>query len=182
VYAPFVDDGAADEDAPFGGVTAAGLPNTVVTSSLTKFHGLGGVRIGWLIGPPTFVERAESIAWHVPAVSEPSRRLAGRALHNREALAADSRELLAANHDLLVEFVSGRDDLAGTVDSGCTYAFLSHAEADGDAVAEAAWDRGVLVVPGRFFDDPASFRLSLGRDPAAVEEGLAVLGEALDGL
>ena len=43
-------------DGPFGGVTAADLPNAVVTNSLTKFFGLGGLRYGWVVGDPSFVD------------------------------------------------------------------------------------------------------------------------------
>ncbi|WP_224449632.1 pyridoxal phosphate-dependent aminotransferase [Haloprofundus salilacus] len=185
VYAPFVsnsDATADDGDAPrpFGGVTATGLPNAVVTGSLTKFYGLGGLKAGWLVGPPAFVERARRVVTHVPCLAEPSTALARRALHHEAELTARSRDLLATNYDLLAAFVKGRSDLSGEVHDGCSYAFLSHESADGDAVSEAAWEEGVLVVPGRFFDDASSFRLSLGRAPDEVDAGLDAFGAVLD--
>lgn len=180
VYAPYVDTPTGDR--AFGGTTAAGLPNTVVTGSLTKFHGLGGLRIGWLVGPRSFVRRAKSTTMHIPAVAEPSRALARRALHNEERLVGDSRALLRENHERLAAFVERRGDLTGTVHDGSSFAFLAHETADGDTVAEAAWREGVLVVPGRFFDESASFRLSLGRGPEEVEAGLSTLGDVLDAL
>lgn len=180
VYAPFVADAATER--AFGGVTAAGLPDTVVTGSLTKFHGLGGLRIGWLVGPEAFVERAETVAAHIPAVAEPSVALGRRALANETQLTDASRERLRANHDRLTTFVDGRDDLSGNVYDGSTFAFLAHERADGSAVSEAAWEHGLLVVPGHFFDQTGSFRLSLGRHPRDVEAGLDVLGTVLDDL
>jgi aspartate/methionine/tyrosine aminotransferase len=193
VYAPYVGvggDATADSASSstartttptaFGGVTAAGVPNTVTTGSLTKFHGLGGLRIGWLVGPARFVTRARTVATHVPAVADPSRVLARRALHHRERLAARQRSLLTGNYERLASFVAERDDLSGTVHAGSSFALLAHESADGDTVAEAAWDEGLLVVPGRFFDRPASFRLSLGRDAEEVAGGLRVLGDVLD--
>ena len=180
VYAPYVETTTSDH--AFGGVTAARLPNTVVTGSLTKFHGLGGLRIGWLVGPESFVRRAKTTSMHIPAVAQPSRALARRALHNEETLVTDSRKLLRENHERLATFVEDRTDLAGTVHDGSSFAFLTHDTADGETVAEAAWSEGVLVVPGRFFDEAASFRLSLGRAPAEVEGGLSVLGDVLDSL
>ncbi len=181
VYGPFVEEPRTTHPAPFGGVSAAGLPNTLVTGSLTKFHGLGGVRIGWLVGDADFVDRVRSAADHVPAVSEPSRVLARRALAHDD-LVSESRDHLCRNHELLADFVADRDDLSGHVHDGCSFAFLAHESADGDEVVEAALDRDVLVVPGRFFDRNDSFRLSLGRAPEEVETGLAVLGDVLDDL
>jgi aspartate/methionine/tyrosine aminotransferase len=184
VYAPYVDGETARAGGgrAFGGVTAAGLPNAVTTGSLTKFHGLGGLRIGWLVAPEAFVDRARTVAAHVPAVAAPSRALARRAFHHGDRLTTRQRSLLADNHERLTAFVDERDDLSGVVHEGSSFALLSHESADGDAVARAAWDAGVLVVPGRFFDVPDAFRLSLGRDAEQIEGGLAVLGETLDGL
>ncbi|UPV73988.1 pyridoxal phosphate-dependent aminotransferase [Halorussus limi] len=179
VYAPFRADPG---DGPFGGPTAAGLPNTVVTNSLTKFFGFGGVRIGWLVADAGFVDRAHSVRHHVPAVAEPSRQLAGRALAAADQLADESRERIRANREALAEFVASREDLSGRVEPGCSYAFLDYDAADGDAVAEAAWNEGVLVVPGRFFDESDRFRVGAGGDPERVSAGLDRLGEVLDSL
>ncbi|WP_128478321.1 pyridoxal phosphate-dependent aminotransferase [Halorussus pelagicus] len=179
VYAPFRAEAG---DGPFGGPTAAGLPNTVVTNSLTKFFGFGNVRIGWLVADADFVERARSVSHYVPAVAAPSKRLAERALAVGDRLTDESRERLRANHEALASFLAEREDLSGRVEPGCSYAFLSHDAADGDEVAAAAWDEGVLVVPGRFFDDDESVRVSAGHEPERVRAGLDRLGEVLDSL
>lgn len=188
VYSPF--DGSENGErsdgpettGPFGGPTAAGLRNAVVTNSLTKFLGFPGVRLGWLVADEEFVARARKVKYYVPAVAEPSRRLAGRALARASELSADSRRRIRANHDALANFVTDRADLAGRVEPGCTYAFLEHEFADGNEVARAAWEQGVLVVPGRFFDDPNRFRIAACRPPEAVRAGLDHLGSVLNSL
>ncbi|PSQ39047.1 pyridoxal phosphate-dependent aminotransferase [Halobacteriales archaeon SW_5_70_135] len=183
VYAPYVLPADGDDaEHAFGGVTAAGLDGVVVTGSLTKFHGLGGLGVGWLIADEAFVERAERVGRHFPSLPGPSRALGRRALANREALERDSRDLLGRNADLLATFVEGRADLAGPVYEGSSYALLTHERADGDAVAETALDRDLLVVPGRFFETPDRFRVSLGRDGVHVREALDVLGGVCDDL
>ena len=231
--------GAEGRTGPFGGPTAVGLPNAVVTNSLTKFLGFGGVRIGWLVADETFVARARRVAHHVPAVSEPSRRLARRALAAAADLGAESRERVRTNRRLLASFVEEHDDLAGTVEAGCPFGFLAHVDSadgdeppteerartveasptggsassgggaandggsasaaettepgqtteaaadtgtSGDEVVEAAWERGVLVVPGRFFDDADRFRVGVCGNPEQMREGLDRLGSALDDL
>ncbi|WP_435115466.1 pyridoxal phosphate-dependent aminotransferase [Halolamina sp. C58] len=180
VYGPYTAED--DAEGAFGGVTAAGIPNTVVTGSFTKFHGLGGLQVGWLIADEPFVERAREAFMHVPAVAEPSRALARRFFAHRDELVADSRSQLRRNYELLSSFVEERSDLDGEIAAGCTFGFVEHERADGDELAAAAWNAGVLVIPGRFFDVPSGVRLSAGRSPEAVESGLETLGEVLDEL
>jgi aspartate/methionine/tyrosine aminotransferase len=177
VYAPYVTD---PRDGPFGGPTAAGLEDAVVTNSLTKFCGLDDVRIGWLVADEAFVERARSVAYHFLGVSDTSRALGKRAFHNADYLTERSRTLLAENGDLLREFLRSRDDVDGFVAQGATFAFLDPQNADGDELASAAWEDGILVVPGRFFGDDDRVRVSLGRSPSEVGPALDALGEVLD--
>ncbi len=176
VYAPF----CANETSVFGGPTAAMLPNTVITNSMTKYLGFGPVRVGWLVADADFVSRAQSVMFHVPAISAPSTSLTRRALYSETELAEGSRDRIEENRELLAEFVEEHDDISGAVQSGCTYGFFSHDSADGDEVSEAAWDEEILVVPGRFFDDSDSFRLSLGLDNETVRAGLNAFGDVLD--
>ncbi len=90
VYAPYVTDAEMDESeteadgGAFGGITAAAFDGAVVTGSLTKFYGLGGLRVGWLIGDEAFVDAARSVEFHLSGVAGPSRVLARRALHNTD--------------------------------------------------------------------------------------------------
>ncbi|WP_338728852.1 pyridoxal phosphate-dependent aminotransferase [Haladaptatus sp. DJG-WS-42] len=180
VYGAFVEEPASD--LAFGGVTAAGLDNTIVTGSLTKFLGLGELRIGWLIADAAFVKRANHILQYVPSISGPSVALARRAFHNAAQLAEHARSHLTENHAQLTAFVEDRDDLTGTIQPGCTFGLLFHEAVDGDELAAAAWDAGILVVPGRFFGVPEGFRIAASRSPADVEAALAAFAEVLDSL
>lgn len=182
VYAPFEAEPTPGTGTAFGGPTAAGLPGVVVTGSLTKFFGLGGLRIGWIVADPAFLECCLPAFAHTPVVSHPSRALGRRALANADDIANRARDLAGANHERLASFVAERGDLSGTVAAGSPVAFLYHETADGDRVVETAMDHGVLVTPGRFFGEPGSVRVALGRPPAHVETALERFGEALDSL
>ena len=171
-YAPEAGEG------PFGGPTAAGLPNTLAVGSLTKFLGLGDLRIGWVVGPAERTERLATAAWYFPVVAGPSRALARRALANRETLAERSRDLCARNHDLLVEAVA--ESFAGEVPDGSPYALVARPGLDGDELAARADDEGVLVVPGRFFERPDAVRVSLGGRPEEMNEALAALAASVE--
>jgi len=177
VYAPYVRAGG---DGPFGGVTATGISDTVITGSLTKFFGLEGLRVGWVVGDPDLVDAARSAATHFASPSTPSVALAERALEHADELAAAARERVAVNHDLLADFVADRDDVDGPVFPDATYAFLDPHGVDGSTVAEAALKRDLLVVPGRFFEDEDRIRVSLGCDPERMRAALKVLDETLD--
>lgn len=165
-------------DGPFGGPSAAGLPNTLAVGSLTKFLGLGGLRIGWVVGPDDLIERLGTAAWYFPVVAGPSRALARRALANRETLGERSRELCARNHDLLASCVAG--SFAGAVPDGSPYALIGHPDHTGDELAAQAAEEGVLVVPGRFFERPDAVRVSLGGHPETMSEALAALVAAVE--
>ncbi|QZX98933.1 pyridoxal phosphate-dependent aminotransferase [Halobaculum rubrum] len=184
VYAPYTSGTGGDDAAgdAFGGPTGAGLAATVTLGSLTKFHGLGGLRVGWITGPEAFIERARLVEHHVPALAAPSVALARRVFGHRDDLVADARDHCRRNHQLLVGFLADRDDLAGSVEPGSPFAYLEHERVDGDAVSEAAWDAGVLVVPGRFFGMSDGVRVSLGRAPDDCEAALDAFGRVLDGL
>ncbi|MFB6268430.1 MAG: pyridoxal phosphate-dependent aminotransferase [Halobacterium sp.] len=178
VYAPYTTEAL---DGPFGGPSAVGLDDTVVTNSLTKFYGLDDLRIGWLVADEEFVADARSLSHHFLTVADTSRALGKRAFHNSDYLAERSRTLVQENADLLRDFIESRDDVEGFLAEGSTYAFLDPENADGDELTQAAWEEGVLVVPGRFFDNDDRVRVSLGRSPTEVAPALAALGEVLDG-
>lgn len=182
VYAPYMRQPSQGQGTAFGGVTAAGLESTVVVNSLTKFFGLGNLRIGWLIGNERFVRRAKSAQWHAIDVAATSRELARIALSNVERFEQRSRNLLRENATLLHAFTEGREDVTGVVEPGHTMAFLKHDDADGDTVTRHAIDAGILVLPGRFFGTPSHFRVSLGTSTKHAEEGLSALGAVLDDL
>ncbi|QLC34544.1 pyridoxal phosphate-dependent aminotransferase [Halarchaeum sp. CBA1220] len=179
VYAPFVTDEQATGGA-LGGPTAAGIEGVAVTGSLTKFLGLGDLRVGWLVADADFVDRAREVSHHVPAVSDVSRAYGMRAFHHLDDIVADQRAMLEENTALLAEFVEERDDLTGFVAPGSTYAFLHPTERDAESLQEDAWENGLLLAPGRFFDDESAIRVSLGRAPPDMAVALRALGELLD--
>jgi aspartate/methionine/tyrosine aminotransferase len=184
VYAPYGRRAVERDGHAFGAPTAAGLDGAVATGSLTKFFGFGSLRIGWLIADEEFVDRAREAAVHLSDVARPSRLLARRALAAGPELGDTARERCTRNHDLLASFLAEHDRLTGTTFEGCPYAFVEHEaeDVDGDDIAEAAEEAGVLVVPGRFFGAPSGVRVALGRPPGQVEAALAAFGESVAGL
>ncbi|MFB6295860.1 MAG: pyridoxal phosphate-dependent aminotransferase [Halobacteriales archaeon] len=180
VYAPYGSE--RDEvEGPFGGPTAAGLPNAIAVGSLTKFHGLGELRVGWLVVPDDLRERVAGIEMHFPTVGVPNRLLAARAL-SADHLVERARGLVRSNHRLLAEFVADRPDLSATIHDGASFGFVAHERASGDEVARAAGEEGLIVIPGGFFGESGRFRMGLGRDSGETEAALERFGSVLDRL
>lgn len=182
VYAPYTQTDDSGPGTAFGGPTVAGVEGGVVTNSLTKFFGLGGLRIGWIVADAAFIEQAAGLAYHLPDVAEPSRALARRTFHDLDAIVEEARARVVSNSAQLAEFVDSRPAIEGPVSDGSTFGFLRHDSADGDEVHEAAMEEGILVVPGRFYEDRERFRLSVGGTPEEMRAALDRFGEVLDSM
>lgn len=180
VYAPYLPEPRSGPGTAFGGPTAAGLDGAVVTSSLTKFLGFGGLRIGWLIGSEDFVASAATGAAHLPDVAEPSRALARRVFHNVETLVERSRDRIRENTTLLSTFLAETDGMTGPVHPGSTFAFPAVEGVSGHRVSEVARGADLLIVPGRFFEDRERIRLSLSGPPAEMRSAIDQFRDLLE--
>lgn len=154
----------------------------VVTSSLTKSYGLAGLRAGWIVAPPTLVTRLWRTRDLVEvAGSAVSDRLAAFAFAHMDRLQERTRVIVSANLELARGFVAAHPRLVLASRPAATVMFPALA---GVASAEAfvrdlAAREGVAVAPGRFFDAPAHFRISLAGAIATLDEGLTRLSRAL---
>jgi aspartate/methionine/tyrosine aminotransferase len=157
-------------------------PPFVVTSSLTKVYGLGGLRCGWCLADPDLAARM----WRLNDLFENNlahvaELISVVALDHLPRLAARARTLIAANRAALQAALGGRDDVdwhfppIGTtafprLQGGGALQFCVRLRARHETVA----------TPGDFFERPDCVRLGLGGDPAATQGGLERLVAALD--
>src|SRR5207248_1306843 len=128
-------------------------PTFVVTSSLTKGYGLGGIRCGWILAEPALAGRMWSLLdLTVGAVPHVTERLGLVALRELPRLADRARVLLAANRTLLDRFLDRRDDLDAVRPPSGTVVFPRWAEGDVAPLCDRLRERyDTTVVPGRFF-------------------------------
>ena len=159
-------------------------PEFVVTSSLTKAFGLSGLRCGWILAEPAL---AKSM-WRLNDLFAASpvhagERLSVLALQQLPAIAERSCARLNVNRQLLNQFLDGRDDLEVVRPQCGSIMFPRVRQATADRLIGVLREKyETSVVPGRFFAMPAHFRIGLGGDPEALNEGLDRLGTALDEL
>ncbi len=156
----------------------------IVTNSLTKSYGLAGLRSGWAIAPEPIAERMRRTRDVVDnAGSAPADRLAALAFSELPRLAERARRLLASNLDLARSFVANQPQLQLAEEPHAAVMFPRLAGvADSDPfVARLMSHQGVAVAPGRFFEAPAHFRVSLAGETAQLRAGLSAISRELRG-
>jgi aspartate/methionine/tyrosine aminotransferase len=156
----------------------------ITTSSLTKVYGLSGLRCGWILARPELAERLwrlNDLFGVIP--SHPAERLSCIALEHLDEIAAQARQLLETNGQLLNSFFDSRDELDWLPHRFGTVSFprLKQGSAD-ELCALLSRKYETSAVPGHFFEMPRHFRIGLGCDTETLKEGLERLGRALDEL
>jgi aspartate/methionine/tyrosine aminotransferase len=181
VYAPF-DDLVAP-----GGVWPGSArrlaPNVVVAASLTKAYGLGPHRIGWVLGPSAFIERAaDAIVSNLGHSPLPYANIGVHAFDRIEWLAERSRANVRGKREQVAAWVATRPDLAWSAPDSGLFGFATRTTSDRDltpAIEQGARDHGVIVAAGAFFGVPNGFRLAWSIDRAKLTEALVRLGRAI---
>ena len=160
----------------------------MVTNSLTKVYGLGGLRIGWAICDPEMVRRAQrkyfTMGVHHPICSEAFGHaiLSRREVWDRWVGACSRR--IAENRPTMEAFIHGREDLQWVEPAAGLMAFPRlRGSFSSTELAEHLRHRfDTFIIPGRFFDDDRHFRLAWGAPGPVLRQGLHHLAAALDEL
>lgn len=181
--AVLVDEVYRELDLTVRPTAALGRPRVIVTNSLTKAHGLGGLRIGWILATPDRIQRiAEWNDLVCPAHPVPSIAVAKAYLPQADARVAATRAAIVDRVARVDAWVRGRKDVTWTRPDGGITGFLRLPPGtDAEAFAAFAFEQhGVRLVPGSFFQAPDHVRISFGLIPANLDKALGVLGTALD--
>jgi len=154
----------------------------ITTSSLTKSYGLSSLRCGWVIASDALtyrLRRARDIVDGSGSIV--AERLATLAFQHLERLEARSRNLRQTNLALVEAFLRSRPELEWRPSSGTVVFPRIRGVDDASAFVERLLtEHRTAIVPGRFFEAPAHFRLGFGAATDTVRGGLAALARALD--
>ncbi len=157
-------------------------PAFISTSSLTKCYGLSGLRCGWALAEPSVAEEIRRMRDLTDGVgSIVAERASVVAFAHLPELLDRSRAVLAGNTARFDQFMAATPVLEWVRPDGGTVAFprLRSGES-ADALAEELLARyETAIVPGRFFEADAHFRVALGIDSAILSRGLAAIAAAL---
>lgn len=156
----------------------------VVTSSLTKAFGLSGLRCGWVLAEPELAKRMwllNDLFASTPVHS--GERLSVVAFQQLEQIGARAQQLIDRNRQLLNEFLDTREDLEVVRPEFGTVTFPRVRGESSEELCTLLREKyETSVVPGRFFEMPAHFRIGIAGETATLVEGLERLGKALDEL
>ena len=156
----------------------------IVTSGLSKAYGLPGLRIGWVVGPPSLVASLWSYHDYVTiAPGALSDRLARVALQpeRRERLFERTRGILRRNLPLIEEWLRGAGGFhwirpeAGAI----VYVRYDHQINSTVLVNRLREEKSVLVVPGDHFGMDGYLRVGFGESPEYNRAGLDRVRELL---
>jgi aspartate/methionine/tyrosine aminotransferase len=156
----------------------------VVTGSLTKAFGLSGLRCGWILAEPELAERMWRLNDLFAATPVHSgERLSVAALKQLPAIATRAQSRLDKHRAMLNQFLDSRDDLEAVRPAFGSIMFPRVREQTTEKLCELLREKyETSVVPGKFFEMPAHFRIGMGGDSESFREGLDRLGQALDEL
>jgi GntR family transcriptional regulator/MocR family aminotransferase len=145
-----------------------------------------GLRLGWLVGPESFI--AEARALRVAVLRHPPGHLQRTAayflsLGHYEAQVARMKQAFRRRRQVMAEAIaaSGLEIAAAGGFGGSSFWMRAPAGTDTEALAARLRRRGVLIEPGRAFFDPAQgpdnyYRLAYSSIPAArIPEGIAII-------
>jgi len=153
----------------------------VVTSGLSKAYGLPGLRLGWIAGPPAFVDAAWS--YHDYTTIAPaalSDLLARRALapSHRQKILTRTRTILNANWPIIARWLDARGSVVSyaTPEAGAiVYVHYDRPINSTALVDRLRVEHSVLVVPGDHFGMDGYLRIGFGEDADYLRGGLARL-------
>jgi len=156
----------------------------IVSSGLSKAYALPGLRIGWLVAPPSLA--ADLWAIHDYTTIAPggiNDRLARIALGpgRREALLARTRGIVRANYPLVKRWIEKQEGLSHIAPEAGAIVFVRHTHPfrSSELTDRLREEHSVLLVPGDYFDMDGYFRIGFGSPPDYLASALALVGEFL---
>ncbi|MDG6985673.1 MAG: aminotransferase class I/II-fold pyridoxal phosphate-dependent enzyme [Nitrososphaerota archaeon] len=158
------------------------IRGAVVCSTMTKFYGLGRLRVGWVMADRRSAQKLMYAKWAVSGHdSEYSLWIATQVLKNRRRFVERARKLVSVNRRLVRRFLAQTSCVSAEV--GVTpFCLVRYKKGPSSVVlAKELFDRtGVLVTPGDFFGAPKAFRLCYTADEKTLKVGLQKLSEFLN--
>ena len=153
--------------------------NTVTANTMTKFYGLGRLRVGWILAGEGEARRLLYAKWAVSGHdSEYSLWLAVQVLRRREAFVRRARRICAANRDLVRRFLKRTEGVSAEL-GPAPFCLVAYRRGLGSVALARRFlkEAGVLVAPGDFFGAPKTFRLCFTADEGTLQGGLEALSD-----
>jgi aspartate/methionine/tyrosine aminotransferase len=160
----------------------------IVTSGLSKAYGLPGLRIGWIVAPPSLV--ASTWSYHDYTTIAPgalSDRLACVALsaRRRPLLLERTRTILRTNLPVIERWLGEHAPAFSWIPpeaGGILYARYNFPVNSTELVTRLRDEKSVLIVPGDHFGMDGYLRIGFGERPEYLRQALDRLHDLLTSL
>jgi aspartate/methionine/tyrosine aminotransferase len=158
------------------------VPGAVVCSTMTKFFGLGRLRVGWVVADKQSSKRLLYAKWAVSGHdSEYSLWIATQVLRNRQRFTDRAGKLLSTNTKLVRKFLAETKGVSAEMGKTPFCLVRYRNGPNSIALARALFAKtGVLVSPGDFFGAPKTFRLCFTADEETLDLGLEELSKVFN--
>jgi aspartate/methionine/tyrosine aminotransferase len=165
-------------------VSAYGLPNVIITSSMTKVYGLGGQRTGWIIASTEIVSRCQNAKIHTTGSSSYiGEVMNAHALRKaRKHLMQKFFDLSMTNYRVVSEWMAANQDIVEWVVPNSGIMCFPKYKVDMSSIElchKLLDDHGVMVNPGEYFNLDGHIRLSYSCSEDVLTSGLNALGNGL---
>jgi len=181
----FVDEAFREFYEPSTPKTCFSQGKRIVTSNtMSKFYGLGRLRVGWIISDyetVTILERAKRLV--SGENSGFSLWLSAQILEKRSRFAERAKKVFKENRALVEEFVERTRGIEWSDPDAAPFALISY-NLPIDSVTlcnEVLEQTGVLLAPGEFFGADHAFRLCFTMENSVLEKGLNKLESFIKG-
>ena len=160
--------------------------HVISAGSMTKFFGLGDIRVGWLFAGKQIMEKIRSLnQWVSIEVSRLSYMIGIQAVEKRKLLNERTRKMTKENLSLGKQFMRKNSEYIEWIEpDGAPFGFprIKFGLSSKDLSTQLIEEFGVLISPGEFFESPGHFRLCLTRSPEKTRLGLDALSDALSNI
>jgi len=165
--------------------SAAGLENVIVTSSITKVYGLGGLRTGWIVADEETAERCQSAKFMASAASPYLSEVINATvlLRGQKEILERFRDTADRNTEIVRKWIGENSDLLKWMEpAGGIMCFPRYSiNMDSATLCRELLEKGdVLVSPGAFFGTEGHFRLTFTVPEDVLREGLEELVNVLE--
>lgn len=160
----------------------------IITSGLSKAYGLPGLRLGWVVGPPSVAQALWGVHDYTTigpgALSDVVARIA-LSPAGRGRLLARTQGIVRTNYPLVRDWLAARNGAFDHVppEAGAIVFVRYHHDINSSALVERLRvEQGVLVVPGDHFEMDRHLRIGFGSHPDLLAGALTRIAELMDSI
>jgi aspartate/methionine/tyrosine aminotransferase len=157
----------------------------IITSSTSKSLAHAGLRIGWMVAPPSLIDEAVKRQDYTSIGTGPlNQYIAARILEptGREAVLARSRSILARNLGVIEHWIAGwngRLSYQRPAAGGMAFVRYDFPIGSSELSRRLREEQGVFVVAGDWFGMDGYLRIGTGGEKHVLEDGLARIDTVL---